>query len=61
MVDAGRKPADSARWVGVLAAQLDITAVAVVGAAETATPESVNSLGLPVAWIDSGPARPARA
>lgn len=57
VVDAGRKPEDSARWVGVLAAQLDITAVAVVGAAETGSPETVNTLGLPVGWIDSGPAR----
>lgn len=57
VVDAGRKQDDSARWVGVLAAQLDITAVAVLGAAETATPETVNTLGLPVGWIDSGPAR----
>lgn len=61
VVDAGRKTEDSVRWVGVLAAQLGITAVAVVGAAETATPETVNSLGLPVGWIDSGPARLARA
>jgi hypothetical protein len=60
VVDAGRKQEDSARWVGVLAAQLDITAVAVVGAAETATPETVNALGLPVGWIDSGQARSAR-
>lgn len=60
VVDAGRKQEDSARWVGVLAAQLDITAVAVVGAAETATPETVNTLGLPVGWIDSGQARAAR-
>ena len=45
VVDAGRKQEDSARWVGVLAAQLDITAVAVVGAAETGTPETVNTLG----------------
>lgn len=59
VVDAGRKPEDSARWVGVLAAQLDITAVAVVGAAETGSPETVNTLGLPVGWIDSGPARSA--
>ncbi|KUM36924.1 hypothetical protein [Arthrobacter sp. EPSL27] len=57
VVDAGRKPEDSARWVEVLAAQLDITAVAVVGAAETGSPETVNTLGLPVGWIDSGPAR----
>ena len=60
VVDAGRKQEDSARWVGVLAAQLDVTAVAVVGAAETATPETVNTLGLPVGWIDSGQARSAR-
>ncbi|MDN4642509.1 hypothetical protein [Arthrobacter sp. PsM3] len=60
VVDAGRKPADSARWVGVLAAELDITAVAIVGASETATPETVNALGLPVGWIDSGPAHPVR-
>ncbi|XAS64650.1 hypothetical protein VUN84_02955 [Micrococcaceae bacterium Sec5.8] len=60
VVDAGRKPEDTARWVGVLAAQLDIAAVAVVGATETASPETVNALGLPVGWIDSAPAHPAR-
>jgi hypothetical protein len=60
VVDAGRKQEDSARWVGVLAAQLDITAVAVVGAAETGTPETVNALGLPVGWIDSAQARSVR-
>lgn len=60
VVDAGRKQEDTARWVGVLAAQLDITGVAVVGAAETATPETVNTLGLPVGWIDSGQARSVR-
>ncbi len=53
VVDAGRKHEDTARWVGVLAAQLNVTAVAVVGAAETGTPETVNGLGLPVGWIDS--------
>ena len=60
VVDAGRKPEDSERWVGVLAAELDITAVAVVGASETATPETVNALGLPVGWIDASPARSVR-
>ncbi|MEC5180952.1 hypothetical protein [Arthrobacter sp. CG_A4] len=55
-VDAGRKAEDTARWVGVLAAQLTISAVAVVGAAETSTPETVNRLGLPLGWIDSAPA-----
>ena len=57
VVDAGRKHEDTARWVGVLSAQLNVTAVAVVGAAETGSPESVNGLGLPVGWIDGRPAR----
>ena len=56
VVDAGRKAEDTARWVGVLAAQLTISAVAVIGTAETATPETVNKLGLPLGWIDSAPA-----
>jgi hypothetical protein len=58
VVDAGRKHEDTARWVGVLSAQLNVSAVAVVGAAETGSPESVNGLGLPVGWIDGRPAGP---
>jgi hypothetical protein len=61
VVDAGRKHEDTKRWVGVLAAQLNVTAVAVVGASETGSPETVNGLGLPVGWIDAGPAGPAQA
>ncbi|MFF2030821.1 hypothetical protein [Arthrobacter sp. NPDC058192] len=61
VVDAGRKHDDTKRWVGVLAAQLNVTAVAVVGAAETGSPETVNGLGLPVGWIDASPAGPALA
>ncbi len=60
VVDAGRKPEDTARWVGLLRARLEVAAVAVVGAEDTATPESVEALGLPVGWIDgrraTGPA-----
>jgi len=56
VVDAGRKHEDSARWVGLLRARLDVAAVAVVGAADTASPESVDALGLPVGWIDGRPA-----
>lgn len=59
VVDAGRKHEDTARWVGVLSAQLNVTAIAVVGAAETGTPETVNGLGLPVGWIDSGQSKAA--
>jgi hypothetical protein len=58
VVDAGRKHEDTARWVGVLSAQLNVTAVAVVGASETGSPGSVNGLALPVGWIDGRPAGP---
>ncbi|MGO4807229.1 hypothetical protein AB4089_19155 [Arthrobacter sp. 2MCAF15] len=58
VVDAGRKHEDTKRWVGVLSAQLNVAAVAVVGASETGSPESVNGLGLPVGWIDARPAGP---
>jgi hypothetical protein len=54
VVDAGRKHEDTAGWVRVLASQLNVTAVAVVGVGETATPETVLGLGLPVGWKDSG-------
>lgn len=53
-VDAGRKPADTARWVGEVAGLLPVDAVAVVGAASTSTPESVSDLGLPIGWDDAG-------
>jgi len=56
VVDAGRKHEDTARWVGLLRARLEVAAVAVVGAADTGTPESVDALGLPVGWIDGRPA-----
>lgn len=60
VVDAGRKHEDTARWVSLLRARLEVAAVAVVGAADTGTPESVDALGLPVGWIDGRPAtRPA--
>lgn len=56
VVDAGRKHEDTARWVSLLRARLEVTAVAVVGAADTGSPESVDALGLPVGWIDGQPA-----
>ncbi|MET3946997.1 hypothetical protein [Arthrobacter sp. EM1] len=59
VVDAGRKPEDTERWVNVLSAQLHIDAVAVIGATETDTPETVNALELPVGWIDARQARVA--
>lgn len=52
VVDAGRKPLDTAAWVTEVADEVSVTALAVVGASATSTPESVNTLGIPVGWVD---------
>ncbi|MHA7275593.1 hypothetical protein ACX80O_03570 [Arthrobacter sp. Hz1] len=52
VVDVGRKPMDTAVWVAEMTRELPVTAVAVVGAAATSSPESVNLLGIPVGWVD---------
>jgi hypothetical protein len=54
-VDAGRKPDDTARWVREVRAILPVDAVAVQGNADTDTPETIGSLGLPVGWVDGRP------
>ena len=64
-VDAGRKEADTAAWVGALRrsmerAGLEPAGLAVVGRAATSTPDTVHDLGLPVGWQD-GPAGRTRA
>ncbi|WEO78994.1 hypothetical protein BJQ94_08150 [Cryobacterium sp. SO2] len=51
VVDAGRKPADTARWVRDVGASLTIDAVAVLGVDGTATPGTVRELGLPIGWL----------
>ncbi|MFI2563925.1 hypothetical protein [Paenarthrobacter sp. NPDC018779] len=67
VVDARRKAEDTKAWVqglqSLLAAQstlpsdpAGISALAVIGASETATPETVDSLGIPVGWVDGKPA-----
>jgi hypothetical protein len=53
VVDASRKPADTAAWVGMLRAAFPVQAIAVVHGVETATPDSVHGLGLPVGWSDT--------
>lgn len=58
-VDAGRKEADTAAWVGALRrsmerAELAPAGLAVVGSGSTATPGTVDALGLPVGWRDGG-------
>lgn len=65
-VDAGRKEADTAAWVGAQTrsmerAGLQPAGLAVVGSGETSTPETVLTLGLPVGWLDGRPAGAAAA
>lgn len=59
VVDAGRKADDTAAWVSRLAAQVFIDAVAVIEAGSTASPETIDELGLPVGWIDGSAATSA--
>ncbi|MBF4615000.1 hypothetical protein [Curtobacterium sp. VKM Ac-1376] len=48
VVDVGRKLADSAAMVSAVADRLPVAGVVAIGAGETATPESVELLGVPV-------------
>ncbi|GAA3318642.1 hypothetical protein [Arthrobacter ramosus] len=64
VVDAGRKAEDTAAWVRALSAALAaervrVDALAVFGASETGSPETVNGLGFPIGWVDGKPARVA--
>jgi hypothetical protein len=56
-VDAGRKAQDTANWVRSLTALLPVDGVGVVGAAGTASPETVEELSVPVGWVDGVPVR----
>lgn len=53
VVDASRKAEDTAAWVSVIRASTPATALAVLHGVETATPDSVNALGLPIGWSDT--------
>jgi len=52
VVDVGRKPADTERWVRAVQAIVQVDAVAVVGSAATTTPNTVHDLGLQVGWSE---------
>jgi hypothetical protein len=52
-VDAGRKHADTERWVRAASTAIDADGLVVAGSATTSTPETVESLGLPVGWRDA--------
>ncbi|ARC55720.1 hypothetical protein AS850_01345 [Frondihabitans sp. 762G35] len=52
-VDAGRKHADTERWLRAASTAIDADGLVVQGSATTSTPETVESLGLPVGWRDA--------
>ncbi|MDR6986181.1 hypothetical protein J2Y66_000644 [Paenarthrobacter nitroguajacolicus] len=61
VADARRKPEDTRMWVQALQDVLArestaVTGLAVIGASETASPETVDTLGIPVGWVDGRPA-----
>lgn len=56
VVDARIKHPDTAAWVTAAMGKLKTAALAVTGIAETATPASVNALGIPIGWTDDSPA-----
>ncbi|OMH37580.1 hypothetical protein [Tersicoccus sp. Bi-70] len=56
VVDARHKHEDIEPWVRRISSRVPIDALAVIGVAETGSPETVNELGLPVGWVDGGPA-----
>ncbi len=52
VVDAGRKSEDTRAWVELMCAAVPVAGLVVTGASTTRTPESVDTLGLPVGWVD---------
>ncbi|PYI66872.1 hypothetical protein CVV68_12305 [Arthrobacter livingstonensis] len=52
VVDAAHKPDDTQTWVRQVSWHAVPDALAVLGSADTATPETVNELGYPLGWVD---------
>lgn len=50
VVDASRKPDDTARWVRKVSSVVQLDAIIGIQREGTTTPETVNALGLPVSW-----------
>ncbi|MEV7646604.1 hypothetical protein [Arthrobacter sp. NPDC089319] len=59
-VDAGRKAEDTDRWVQAVQRVVVPDGLAVTGSRHTSTPKTVNTLGVPVGWIDGAPSEAAR-
>jgi hypothetical protein len=53
VVDASRKPDDTAAWVAAVRAIVPVHAMAIVHGAHTASPDSVANLGLRTGWSDA--------
>ncbi|MET1155630.1 hypothetical protein [Arthrobacter sp.] len=58
-VDAGRKAEDTDRWVQSVQRVVVPDGLAVTGTRQTSTPKTVNTLGVPVGWIDGVPSEAA--
>ncbi|MFT4469456.1 hypothetical protein ACMX2H_06040 [Arthrobacter sulfonylureivorans] len=58
-VDAGRKAEDTDRWVQAVQRVVVPDGLAVTGSRLTSTPKTVNTLGIPVGWIDGAPSEAA--
>ena len=52
VVDASRKTEDTVRWVNMVVSAVAVHAVAALGRQFTASPHTVDDLGLPVEWMD---------
>lgn len=55
VVDASRKFADTSAWVAPIGAVMPLDAMAVLGRDDTATPDTVDALGIPVVWEEGVP------
>ena len=55
VVDASRKFDDTSAWVAPIGAVVPLDAMAVLGRDDTATPDSVDALGIPVVWEEGTP------
>ncbi len=58
-VDATRKHEVTVAWVEAVEAVAEAYAVAAFSRRDTATPETVNALRLPVSWLEADPAEPS--
>ncbi|TFC75572.1 hypothetical protein E3O45_09310 [Cryobacterium sp. TMS1-20-1] len=55
VVDASRKPDDTAEWVSMVDAAVSIDAIVVMGEELTRSPQTVDYLGIPVGWASGRP------